>query len=354
MRQESLDFLVALLETHSPSGFEQPAQKVVRAELEKCADAVRTDVHGNVMGILHPDAAFRVMLAGHCDEIGLMVTHIDDQGYLFFAAIGGVDPAITSGQRVVVHGEKGPVPGVIGRKPIHLMEQEERGKPDKLSKQWIDIGAKDKKDAQKVVAVGNPVTIEAHFQRLRGNLAAAKGFDDKAGAFVVVEALRLLKDAGLPEEFGVYAVSTVQEELGLRGGITSAYAIEPAAGIAVDVGFASDYPDADKKLVGDVKLGKGPILHRGANINPVLGALLEKTAKARKIPCQMQAEPRATGTDANVIQISRAGVAAALVSVPNRYMHSPVELVSLDDLANTARLIAETVKAMKPGMSFIP
>jgi len=354
MRRESLKFLTDLMETHSPSGFEQAAQKVVRAEMKKHTRHVRTDVHGNVTGILNPDAEFRVMLAGHCDEIGLMVTHIDDNGFIYFAAIGGVDPALTGGQRVLLHGETGPVPGVVGRKPIHLLEQAERGKAQKLHKQWIDIGAKDKKDALKVVDIGTPITVDVHFMTVRNRLAVSKAFDDKAGAFVVTETLRLLSRAPLDPAVGVYAVSTVQEELGLRGAVTSAFGIAPQAGIAVDVGFASDFPEADKKITGDVSLGKGPILHRGANINPVLGRLLEQTARRKKIPYQMQAEPRATGTDANAIQITRAGAAAALVSVPNRYMHSPVEMVSLDDLDHTAKLLAETVRAMKPGMDFIP
>jgi endoglucanase len=344
------------METHSPSGFEQEAQKVIRREMQKYADEVRTDVHGNVIGIKNPQAKFKVMLAGHCDEIGLMVTLIDERGFLYFQAIGGVDAALTQGQRVVLHGEKGPVVGVIGRRPIHLLEQEERGKPTKMEKQWIDIGAKNKKDADKVVAVGDVVTVDAHFVQMRNRLAVSRGFDDKCGSFVVAEALRLVSAMKLP--IGVYAVSTVQEELGLRGAKTSAHGIAPDAGIAVDVGFASDLPSAEKavldKIVGDIALGRGPILHRGANINPILGRLLETTAKKRKIPYQMQAEPRASGTDANVIQITRAGVAAALVSIPNRYMHTPVEVVSLDDLDNAARLIAATLSEMKPGMSFIP
>jgi len=352
MRQESLSFLRALIEAPSPSGFEQPAQKIVRAEMKKYADEVRTDVHGNVIGIKNAKADFKVMLAGHCDEVGLMVNHVDDKGYIFFAAIGGVDPAVTAGQRVTVHSERGPIPGVVGRKAIHLMEQEERGKPLKLKQQWIDIGAKDRKDALKVVAIGDPVTIVGGLQELRSELAAARGFDDKVGAFVCVETLRLL--ARKKVRVGVHSVSTVQEELGLRGARTSAFGIDPQVGIAIDVGFASDYPDADKKAIGEVQLGDGPVLHRGANINPVLAGLMERAAKQSRIPFQMQAEPRATGTDANAIQISRAGVAAALISIPNRYMHTPVEVCSLRDLENAARLIAATIEKMTPGMDFTP
>lgn len=352
MRTESMAFLRELMETHSPSGYEQAAQKVIREEMKQYADEVRTDVHGNVIGVKNPNAKFRVMLAGHCDEIGMMITHIDDQGFLYFQAIGGMDPVLTTGQRVDIYGEKGRVLGVIGRKPIHLMDQEERVKPLKFDKQWIDIGAKNRKDAEKVVAIGDTATLDVHLQEMRNGLLVSKAFDDKAGAFVVAETLRLVGEMKL--DIGVYAVSTVQEEIGIRGGKTSAHAINPNAGIAVDVGFASDMPEADKKQQGEVSLGKGPILHRGSNINPVLGKLLETTAKKKKIAVQIIAEPRPTGTDANAIQMTRAGVAAALVGVPNRYMHSPVEMVSSADLENAARLIAATIQAMKPGMSFIP
>lgn len=352
MRKESKKFLYKLMETHSPSGFEQEAQKVIRAEMKKYADEVRADVHGNVIGVKNPNAEFKVMLAGHCDEIGLMITYIDDKGFLYFQPIGGVDPLIMPGQRVVARGPKGPVQGVIGRKPIHLTEQQERGKPMKMEQMWVDIGAKDKKDAMNAVEVGNPLTIDAPVMEMRNNLLVSRGLDDKCGAFVVAEALRLVSDREL--EIGVYAVATVQEELGLRGAVTSAYGVAPQAGIAVDVGFASDCPDVDKKKVGDTALGKGPILHRGANINPKLEDLIEKAAKRKKISFQMSAEPRATGTDANAMQLSRGGVATALISIPNRYMHSPVEVVSIDDLDNASKLIAGALEDMKPGMSFIP
>ncbi len=353
MRKESLQFLRKLIETPSPSGFEQPAQKLIRQYMKKYADEVRTDVHGNLMGILNPKAPFRVMLAGHCDEIGLMVNHVDDHGYIFFQPIGGVDLSLMPGQRVTIHNSSRHVPGVIGKMPIHLMDAKEREKGvTKAEKLWIDIGAKDRKDAFKLIDIGDPITISVGFQELANGMVAGRGFDDRAGSFVVAEALRLLHGRKL--SIGVYAVTTVQEELGMRGARTSAFGIEPQAGIAVDVGFASDFPEADKKLIGEVSLGKGPILHRGANINPVLGRLIEKTAQKEKIPVQIQAAPRATGTDANVIQINRAGAAAALVSVPNRYMHTPVEVVSLDDIENAAKLVAASVAAIRPSMDFTP
>lgn len=352
MDRSAREFLKKLAESPSPSGFEQPAAQVIRERMKGFADEVRTDVNGNVIGVVNGDAPLRVMLAGHSDEIGLMITHIDEKGYLYFAAIGGIDPAVLGGQTVEIHAEKGLVPGVIGRKAVHLMEPEERGKPSKIHEYWIDIGAKDKKDAEKVVAVGSPITITRRFLELRNGFVAARGFDDRVGAWTVVETLRRMKKTR--PRVGVFAVATVQEELGLRGARTAAFGIMPHVGIAVDVGFASDYPDSNKKLVGDVGLGRGPILHRGANINPALATLMEKTGRRKKIPFQLQAEPRATGTDANVMQMNGAGAATALLSIPNRYMHTPVEVVSLNDMDKAVDLLTATIAELRPGMDFTP
>ena len=352
MDKNAREFLTRLVESPSPSGFEQPAQRIVRERMADVVDELRTDVHGNVIGVKNPGAPLRVMLAGHCDEIGLMITHVDKEGYVYFAAIGGVDPVILPGQRVEVHNERRVVQGVIGRKAIHLMEAEERGKPMKIHDCWIDIGAKDRKDAEKAVAIGDPITIYRKFTPLRNNMAAARAFDDRVGAWTVVETMR--KIAKMELNCAVYGVSTVQEELGLRGARTAAFGIDPHVGIAIDVGFASDCPGADKKQTGEIFLGKGPILHRGGNINIVLAKLMEKTAKKKRIPFQMQAEPKATGTDANVMQINRAGAAAALVSIPNRYMHTPVEVCSLKDMDNAVALLVATIAEIKPGLDFTP
>ncbi len=353
MRAESLQFLKDLIAAPSPSGFEQPAQRVVRERMKAVADQISTDVHGNVIAVKNPDHPMRVMLAGHCDQVGFMVKHITDEGYLHFAAIGGADPVIVVGARVTIHGAKGPVLGVIGRKPIHLLEPEERSNPKlSLDKLFIDIGAKDRKAAEKLVALADPITYQADFQHLDRDLVVAAGFDDKMGTFVCMEALRLLARRKL--DCGVWAVSTVQEELGLRGARTACYGIDPVVGIAVDVTHASDYPGCDKARQGDIKIGAGPTIAIGPNINPVVGKLLLDTAKQKKIPHQVDPEPSGTGTDANAIQITRAGVAAGLVSVPNRYMHTPVEVISLSDLENAAKLLAETVARIHPGMDFTP
>ena len=352
MDNETFDFLRQLIETPSPSGFEAPAQRLVRQRLEQVADEVRTDVHGNVISAINPGGELRVMLAGHCDEIGLMVQHVLDGGFIRVAAIGGIDPAVVAGQRLVIHSANGPVHGVIGRKAIHHMEKDERGKPMKLHELWVDIGAKDRDDALASVEIGDPATFNVGLTELKNNVLTARGFDDRVGAFVMVETMRLLKQSR--PDVAVYGVSTVQEELGLRGARTSAFGIDPHIGVAIDVGFASDYPGADKDRIGDVKIGAGPLLHRGPNINHVVGRMLVDVAKANDIPYQMSGEPRATGTDANAMQINRAGAATALVSVPNRYMHTPVEICSKDDIDNCSKLLAAFCAQIKPDIDLVP
>jgi endoglucanase len=257
------------------------------------------------------------------------------------------------GAEVEVLSKNGPVPGVIGKKPIHLLTPKERDAAIELKDLWIDIGAEDRKDAERLVTVGDPVAYKRDFALLGKHRVMSKGLDDKIGAFVVAEVLRTLASKKLG--VAVFAVGTVQEELGLRGAATSAFGIAPDVGIAVDVGFATDVPDVDKKTLGEAKLGGGPMLERNADNNPVLGRLIRSTAKKLKIKVQEQAGFRASGgTDTARVQLTRSGVATALVSVPNRYMHTQVEMCDLRDVENAVKLIAGTVAAIKPGQSFIP
>ncbi len=339
MNRTSQDFLKALLEAPSPSGYEQPAAKLWRNYVKNSVDELIADVHGNSIAVLNPKAEFKFMLAGHIDEIGLMITHIDDKGYIYTAQIGGMDPALLVGQRVSIITDKGPVLGVIGRKAIHQMQAEERKKGVEMDNIWIDIGAANKKEAQKRIQIGDPIIIDVPCRILHDDKMVSRATDDKAGAFVVAETMKALAKKKL--NICVIGVATVQEEVGLRGAITSAYHVHPQAGIAVDVTFASDHPDTDPKKTGEVKLGKGPVLHRGPNINPVMERELFKIAKTKKIPYQLTAEPRPTGTDANAIQICRGGAAAGLISIPNRYMHTPVEVISLKDMDNCVKLLTE-------------
>ena len=341
MNKDSENFLRQLLEAPSPSGYEQPAAKIFRKRVKKSADKLITDVHGNSIAVLNPDAEFKFMITGHIDEIGLMITHIDDKGYIYVAQIGGMDPALLVGQRVKIMTEKGDVFGVIGRKAIHQMEAEERKKNVEMKNIWVDIGADSKKDAEKRVSVGDPIVIDVLYRRLNGDKIVSRATDDKVGAFVVAEVIRKLSKKKL--NISVAGVATVQEEVGLRGAMTSVYTVNPDAGIAIDVGFASDHPETDPKKTGTVELGKGPVLHRGPNINPVLEKELFKTAKRINVPYQVTAEPRGTGTDANAMQLSRGGVATALLSIPNRYMHTPVEVISLKDLENSIKLLTEYI-----------
>ncbi len=355
MRKESLQFLEALLAAPSPSGYEQPAQRLFREYVAPHC-RVTTDVMGNVIGRISGkgDDLPRVMLVGHTDEIGFQIKYVDDNGFLYFGAIGGVDAHISAGQRVRVHTRSGALPGVIGKKPIHLMEPKDRETVVKLDTQYIDIGAANKKEAQELVRIGDPVTFAGGFERLRNDRVVSRGFDDKAGCFVVAEVLRLVASSRKKLAVDLYGVSSVQEEIGLRGGTTSAYSVNPDVGICVEVDFSTDQPDVDRKHNGEVGLGKGPILPRGANINPPLFDLLESTAAKEKIPVQLTGIPRATGTDANPMQISRGGVATALVKIPLRYMHTPVETLSLSDLENAAKLIVATLYRITDRASFIP
>jgi tetrahedral aminopeptidase len=354
MQAEPKDFLVKLLSQCGPSGAERDSRQVWAKRTEKFADEIHVDVHGNARAGLNPKAQFKIMIAGHIDEIGFLVSHIDKDGFIYLVPVGGIDPGVLPGSAVKILSEKGQIDGVIGKKPIHLLEENERGKSMQIKELWVDIGAKDRDDALKVIELGDPVSYAPNVKFLRNGMFTSKGCDDKVGAFVASEVIRILAGKKLNKQIGVWSVATVQEEVGLRGARTAAYCVDPQAAIAVDVGFASDTPGIDKKVVGEVALGKGPVLHKGPHTNDVLGRMLVDAAKKEKIPYQFSSIGRPDGTDTGAIQVARAGVATALVSIPNRYMHTMVETCSLEDLENSAELIAATILAMKPGMSFIP
>ncbi len=352
MESTALDFFTEILNTPSPSGYESPIQQVVRDYVTDFADEVRTDVHGNVIAVKNPESPLRVMLSGHCDQIGLIVQHIDDEGFLYVQPIGGWDPQMLIGQRMTVWADGGPIPGIIGKKPIHLMTDEDRKKVPKMKDLWLDIGVADKAEAEGLLRIGDAVTVQLGLVELRNGRAVSPAMDDKAGAWVVIEALRRADAAKL--NCGLYAVSTVQEEVGLRGAKTSSFGIDPHVGVAVDVTHATDCPTIEKKEEGDIKLGKGPVIYRGPNMNPKVVQRLIEAAGGGKIPYQLAAEGRATGTDANAIQVNRSGVAAGLVSIPNRYMHSPVEMISLEDIDQAADLLARFAEGLGPDAEFIP
>ena len=352
MHDKALTLLKRSMETPSPSGYEGPLQQLVRDYAAEFADEVRTDVHGNVIAVRNPGAPRRLMLAGHCDQIGLIVQYIDAEGYLYVQSIGGWDVLTLIGQRMTIWTDAGPVPAVAGRKPIHLLSEEERKQVPKLKDLWLDIGATNKEEAEKLVKIGDAVTVELVYRELRNDRVASPAMDDKCGMWVVLEALRRIEPDKL--HWAVYAVSTVQEEVGLRGSRTSAFGIDPEVGIAVDVTHATDCPSVEKKEEGDVAVGKGPVIGRGPNMNPKVVRRLTQAAQDHQIPFQIEACGKATGTDANSIQVSRAGVATGLVSIPNRYMHSPVELVSLGDLDRCADLLARFAESLGSDDDFTP
>ncbi len=354
MNKQMKKFLSDMVDSISPSGYEGPAAEVWKAEARRFSAKVWTDTHGNSHAVVNPGGSPRVMLAGHYDEIGFQISHIDDKGFLWIQPLGGWDSQIAQGQRVQIMTRKGVVRGVIGKLAIHLQTPEQRKQVTETKDLWVDICAKDKKDAEKMVEVGDPLVVSYGFEELANGLVAGRAFDNRAGAFVVLEAARQL--AGLKPSVEIHAVATAQEEIGLRGATTAAFGIDPDIGIAVDVTFATDHPNMGDAVKREnlIELGKGPVVTRGPNINQKLFDLLVKTAKAEKIPIQITAEPRGTGTDANALQLSRAGVTTALVSIPLRYMHSPCELVSLKDLEQCASLLAKTIERIDSKIDFSP
>jgi putative aminopeptidase FrvX len=346
------EFFIRLLETPSPSGYERPVQDLVRDYVRDFADQVTTDLHGNVIAAKNPAAKLRVMFAGHCDQIGMLVTHVHDNGFLYAQTIGGWDAQQLIGQRMTIWTSRGPLPAVISRKPIHLLTDEERKQVVKLEDLWLDIGAKTKDEAKELVRIGDPVTLRLGYQEMRNGLANSPAMDNKCGLWVVIEALRRAARKNLA--VGVYAVSTVAEEIGLRGAQTSAYGVDPHVGIAVDVTHATDCPTIDKRQQGEVNLGSGPVIVRGPNMNPIVVERLISLAQKVEIPHQLTASGKAQPNDSNALQINRAGVATGLVAIPNRYMHSAVEMISLEDIDRGADLLAEFVCSLTGDEDFTP
>jgi putative aminopeptidase FrvX len=355
LEDRSFEFLKRLLDAPAPSGHETRAARVWREEAGRFADRVDADISGNSIAWLNQGGSPRVMLAGHIDEIGVMVTHIDDDGFLYFEGVGGWDPQVLVGQRIRLLTKDGDIIGVIGKKPIHLMKGDEKDKVSKTTDLWIDIGVKGREAAEKRgVRVGDAGVIDASLVEMGDGIIASRSIDNRIGAFVVLEALRLLS-AERPAA-AVAAVATAQEEIGYFGGgaRTSAFHVDPQIALVVDVTFATDAPGIEKKELGDHKLNSGPVLARGAAAHTILFERLVETAKRAEVEHTITASPRFTSTDADAIYLSRAGVATGLISVPNRYMHSPNEMVSLKDLDQTAKLIAAFVRELSADTDFVP
>lgn len=354
MISKSKKILKDLINSISPSGYEGPAAKIWKKEATIFADKVWTDSHGSSHAVINKSKQTSIMLAGHCDEIGLQVSYIDDQGFIWVQPIGGWDPQIAQGQRVQILTKKGIIKGVIGKLAIHLQTPEQRKKVSEIKDLWIDIGTNDKKQTESFVDIGDPLVIDYGFDDLKNDIVVGRAFDNRSGAFVVLEAIRKLSKS--KTNVKVHAVATSQEEIGLRGAQTSSFEANPDVAIAVDVTFATDHPQMGDVIKREniIKLGGGPVLSRGPNMNIKLFELIVKTAKENKIPIQINAEPRGTGTDANAIQLCRSGVPTCLISIPLRYMHSPCELVHLKDIEHCISLISKTVEKISSKTSFIP
>jgi len=355
MTTHTVEFLKKLLSTPGPSGFELAPARVWRDEVKGFADDLRSDVHGNSIASLNGKGKPRVMFAGHIDEIGIQITHVDDEGFLYFSGIGGWDSQVLVGQRVLLLGKEGLVHGVVGKKAIHQLKKEELDKVTKVIDLWIDIGAANRDQATARVRVGDAGVIDTRVEEYPNGRIVSRSLDNRIGAYVAAEALRRLATKR-PKHAAVFSVASTREEIAWTGSgaRTSAVGIEPDVAVVVDVTHATDYPGADKKHSGDHKLGDGVVLSRGSSVSPVVFDLLVECAEQAKIAYTVQAAPRDTGTDADAIYNVMRGIPTGLVSVPNRYMHSPNEMVSLQDLDRAADLLAAFARRLEPGMDFIP
>ncbi len=352
MREASLDFLRNLINTPSPSGHETRGQRVWLDYVQPYAEETFSDAYGNCVAVLNKGGSPRLMLAAHADEIAMTVNYIDDHGFIYVRKLGGIDAAITKAQRIVIHSRQGPVNGVVGNVAPHLMRDKGDRKVPKLHELFIDIGASSRKEAAKLVAIGDPITLADQFELLRNDLAVARAFDNRIGTFAVAEALRLLSKSATKLKAEVCAVSNIMEEVGLFGARQIAYSLKPDVALVVDVTHATDYPTVSKEEHGDVKIGSGPaITHGGCNHREVV-ARLEQVAHEEKIALQHEATSSTSGTDTDAIFWTRGGIPSALVSLPNRYMHSPVEVVSLKDLQQIPELFAGFAQSLKKGEQF--
>jgi putative aminopeptidase FrvX len=341
-----------LLTAPGPSGYEQAPAAVFRDAAGAFAEVTYDSVGSTVARVPGTGEGRSVAIVGHIDEIGLIVHHIDDNGFLWFTGVGGWDPVILVGQRVEVATRDGAVPGVVGKKPIHLLKgDEDRKKAPELKQLHIDIGARDADDARSRVRIGDVAVIAGEPLEYPNGRLVSRALDNRLGCYVALETARLVAEAGgAPGD--VYAAAVAQEEITFAGARTTAYSLEPDVAIAVDVTFATDPPGTDEKELGSHKFGSGPVLTRGSTLDPGVFELLYETAEAEGIPFTVAASSRSTGTDADAIHVSRAGVPSGVVSIPLRYMHSPVEMVQLDDVENTARLLAAFAGRLDPGTDF--
>ena len=342
-------FLKELLDARSPTGSEYEAQVVVDKWIEPISDIYRKDIMGNRFATINPQGSPSVLFAGHIDEIGLLISYIDEKGFLYFEPLGGHDLSMISGRRVSILNSNNIVKGVTGKRAIHLMSPEDRKKVPQSHQIWIDIGVKTKAEAEALVSIGDSAVYDQSFELINGTVGVARAVDDKAGAYAILEATRRLAENKDKIKAKVIGVATTQEEIGTRGAITAAYSENPDFSITVDVGHATDSPDCDNRKYGKFIQGGGPIICKGPNINPIVFKKLESIAQVHKIPYQIEAEARPTGTDARAIQVAQSGIATGLLSIPLRYMHTPSEMVDLEDIENTVKLLVAFAESLAEG-----
>jgi putative aminopeptidase FrvX len=349
---DAVAFLKRLLDAPGPSGFETLAGRSWRAEADTFADRVSIDVAGNCIAEINPSGSPTILIDGHIDEIGVIVQYIDDDGYIYISPIGGWDAQVLVGQRIRFIAAAGDVIGVVGRKPVHLMKNGDGEKAAKMSELWVDIGARNRAEVDARLSVGDAGVIDSRAHDFPANRIVSRSIDDRIGAFAALEALR--RYAAKPGTARVVAAATTQEDIAWHGGaaLVATNAVRPKMAIVVDVTHATDHPNMEKKEIGDHRLGGGPVLGRGALLSPVVFELLRAAARARNIPFSVHAVGRDTSTNADAIHIAQEGVATALVSIPNRYMHSPNEMVSLDDVDHTAELLAEVCRMVDDKTDF--
>lgn len=340
------EFLYTLLDNMSVSGNEIPLQKKVIEEMTPYCDEIRTDYTGNVVSVLNPDADFKVMLCGHIDEIGLVVSHILESGLIKVMKAGGIYPRTYPGHQVVIHGYAQTVYGAV-------VNSEDMGKEKlKDSDLLIDIGAKDKEDARRYVQEGDPVHLHTYHQEMLNGYLSARAIDDRGGAFIVLEALKRAKEKGC--KIGVYSVTTVGEETSLRGAHWAANRVKSDVAIIVDVTYATDYPGTNPEESGDVKLGNGPVICNSSMANKKVNEFLKACAKEKNIPYQMETFIGRTHTDADQVHFAGEGFVTALLSLPLRYMHSPSEVCHMDDIENAIELLAEFLCSVDEKTDFNP
>lgn len=352
MNKHSKDFLERLLATISPSGYEKEAAETWLDEAKKITPHVKHDLLGNSYMTINKGGYPRILLTGHYDEIGFIITNIDDRGFINIMPIGGWDYQVAIGQRVIILGKKRKVPGVIGKIAVHLQPQEAKEKSLKISEIWVDIGSASKEETEKLVSIGDAMVLDQEFKELENGCFVSRGIDNKVGAFIILEVGRILSKMDIKPE--VHLIATSQEEIGCRGVQTAAYAIDAQIGIATDVMFALDHPNTGDNIakMGLSKIGGGAIIARDPNIHPRLFELMTTVADKKKIQYQINASGSITRTDASKIQVSRNGMITGLVYIPNRYMHSPSELCAYDDLDSCITLISETIATITPETDF--